>query len=641
MRCIYSPSNLRNRLIVMKRFLVLAAAIVILMAATLTVLPWLVPDSSVRSMAVNHIESITGLRVTAAGDANIRFLPQPQVTLDDIRLSLPGNSQTVAAVDRILGRFSLLGFILRETPVDGLTLVRPRVTVPSAPENADSWVPRDHGLIRVLFDAISKRPQPGADTQLEASRLATGPVRIVDGAITIIGNDGKPTQAFTQIEIAANWARLGSPLTGNFAFVWNGKVVEINGRVDKPSDLLTGVATPIEADIVTAQGNVAIRGTSALGELFRIDGTIAVESAAFDQALAWLGYGKGDAPGLDRLSMQGQMRLLGDTANLTGLTVSLDGNTGTGGLTVRAAQGIIDIDGTLALEAIAFDRYLRAPAVINDVGGSGDNVAAVPLPEFGSLTGVDVDLRLSAAQVTGANITFGQTAASLVVRAGMIDIGIAEAEYRDGQVSGNLKITPLGNTLGIETNLGLRNVSVTSLLDSGQMFGIEGAINGSVAVRGRGHTVEQLVRSLNGDGRLEIKNGFLRGIDVESIVQAMTSKDYNTIGIRPGLKTPFQIFTVDLITLGGVTRTRKLEMIGDRFQATADGKIDLLSEYVDGLGRVLFWPDGRPKPLADGTLPNDVKVFEIGFRVDGPLDAPAILPLVPLLKQGSLPANGG
>ncbi|MCC0040602.1 MAG: hypothetical protein H6880_00345 [Rhodobiaceae bacterium] len=45
--------------------------------------------------------------------------------------------------------------------------------------------------------------------------------------------------------------------------------------------------------------------TSALGELFRVDGAIAVESAAFDQALAWLGCGGGDAPGLDRLSMSG------------------------------------------------------------------------------------------------------------------------------------------------------------------------------------------------------------------------------------------------------------------------------------------------------------------------------------------------
>lgn len=267
----------------------------------------------------------------------------------------------------------------------------------------------------------------------------------------------------------------------------------------------------------------------------------------------------------------------------------------------------------------------------------------MPLPEFGSLTGIDVDLRLSAAQVTGANINFGQTAASLVVREGMIDLGIGEAAYRDGQVSGNLKITPVGDTLAIQTQLGLRDVSVTSLLDGGQMIGLEGAINGSIALEGRGHTVEQLVRSLRGNGRMEIRNGFLRGIDVESIVQAMTSKEYNTIGIRPGLKTPFETLTVDLITQGGITSTREMNLVGNRFQATANGKIDLLSEYVDGLGQVRFWPGGRPKPLADGTMPKDVEVFEIGFRVDGPLDAPAILPLVPLINQNALPgaSNGG
>lgn len=50
----------------MKRFLALAAAIVIVTAATLTVLPWLVPDNTVRAMTVSRIEAITGLRVTGA-----------------------------------------------------------------------------------------------------------------------------------------------------------------------------------------------------------------------------------------------------------------------------------------------------------------------------------------------------------------------------------------------------------------------------------------------------------------------------------------------------------------------------------------------------------------------------------------------
>ncbi|MFN0262518.1 AsmA family protein [Tepidamorphus sp. 3E244] len=626
----------------MKRFLAIAAAIVIVAAIALTILPWLVPDSTVRNMAVERIETITGLRVTSAGDASIRFLPQPQVTVDDIRLSLPGENDTLAAVDRILGRFSLFGFFIRDTPIDGLTLVRPRIGVPTAPDSAGDWVPERSGLIRTLYDALSRNPAPGTAPVLNTGQPATGPVRIVDGSVTLLGPDGKPVSAYTQIELAANWTRLGTPLTGSLAFVWKGKVVEIDGRVDNPAQMLAGTATPIEVDVVTAQGNLAVRGAASVGEALQVDGTLAIESAAFDQALAWLGYGNGDAPGLDRLSMQGQMRLVGDTANLTNLNLSLDGNTGTGGLTVRATQSLIEVDGTLALDTLNFDRYLRAPAVIEDDGGSGDNVAAVPLPEFGSLTGIDVDLRLSAAQVTGANITFGQTAASLVVRDGTIDLGIAEAAYRRGMVNGNLKITPIANTLNVQAQIGMRQVSVTSLFEGGQMIGLEGDVNGSIALEGRGHTVEQLVRSLRGDGRMEIKNGFLRGLDVEAIVQAMTSKDYNSIGIRPGLKTPFEALTVDLVTQNGVTRTRKLELSGQRFLATADGEIDLLSEYVQGLGQVRFWPQGRPKPLADGSMPPDQQMFEIGFRVDGPLDAPAILPLVPLLKQGNvgLPNDG-
>lgn len=247
----------------MKRFLALAAAIVIVTAATLTVLPWLVPDNTVRAMTVSRIEAITGLRVTGAGDASIRFLPQPQVTVDNIRLSLPGETQTIAAVDRILGRFSLLGFMFRETPVEGMTLVRPRVSVPASPGSAGEWVPRNGGIIRILYEAISKREGSPDRPIADPGQPATGPVRIVDGAVMLIGPDGQASDAFTQIEIAANWTRIGSPLTGNVAFVWNGKVVEIDGQIENPGDLLSGVATPLKADVVTAQGNLAVRGTGS------------------------------------------------------------------------------------------------------------------------------------------------------------------------------------------------------------------------------------------------------------------------------------------------------------------------------------------------------------------------------------------
>ncbi len=627
----------------MKRFLVLGAVAIAIIVAGLTVLPWMVPDATVRAMAVNRIETVTGLKVTAASEARIQFLPQPQISIDDVRLSLPGERATVAAIDRILGRFGPLSLLFNETAVGGMTLVRPSVTIPHGIDAADEWVPSERGLIRILFDAVTRETESRQLLSLDSGQPATGPLRVIDGDITLLGPDGQTRDAFTQIEIVAEWARLGSPLDANASFVWNGKVVEIDSSVENPRDFLIGVMTPVEADLVTAQGSVSVRGKGTLAEELLIEGSLGVESAAFDKALAWLGYGEesGELPGLDRLSLSSQMQFIGQMAKLNDLSIVLDGNSGTGTLTVDVSDDIVAINGTLAMDTIAIDRYLGAPVVIAE-GEDGVTAEAVtPLPQFGDLSRLSADLRLSAREVTGAGVTFGQTAASLAIRSGRIDIGIGEAAYKGGMLSGDLEIRPLsGNYVRVRTKLTLRDVAAEELIATGPLLGLEGDVNGGLSLVGYGRTLKELTRSLRGDGRLEVRDGSLRGIDVPAIAEAIANEDLAGIGFRTGLTTPFEALTIELVTARGVTRTQALEMTAESFEATASGEVDLLQRYVSGLGQIVFYPNGRPQPDADGTLPPADESYEIGFRIDGPLDAPAILPLVPLLDQGMLD-NGG
>src|SRR5207342_363264 len=97
----------------------------------------------------------------------------------------------------------------------------------------------------------------------------------------------------------------------------------------------------------------------------------------------------------------------------------LDGNVGEGVLQV-AGDARKTVQGTLAADGLNLTPY--AASMREFTGGGGDrNWNRRPIAVNG-LNGVDVDLRLSAARVTMANVKLGRTAVTANVRSGSLTL---------------------------------------------------------------------------------------------------------------------------------------------------------------------------------------------------------------------------
>src|SRR5262249_57128586 len=111
--------------------------------------------------------------------------------------------------------------------------------------------------------------------------------------------------------------------------------------------------------------------------------------------------------------------------------VGLEGNAGEGVLTFTADDGRQLLQGTLAADAVDLTPYLSGFRLL-----AGTDWSREPISLAG-LSGLDVDLRLSAARVGLAHAKLGRTAITANLRGGDLTIAVGESQAFGGTASGS------------------------------------------------------------------------------------------------------------------------------------------------------------------------------------------------------------
>ena len=120
------------------------------------------------------------------------------------------------------------------------------------------------------------------------------------------------------------------------------------------------------------------------------------------------------------------------------------------------------------------------------------------------------DIRLSAASVKIGALAFGNIAASVALTDGRMEIGLAEAAFDGGSVTGALTVTDIPDMPEANYELQLRATDF-DLARAAPAFGLPGDLSGMASLSGDvaagGHGFTSLMTTLGGSGTLSIENG--------------------------------------------------------------------------------------------------------------------------------------
>lgn len=140
-----------------------------------------------------------------------------------------------------------------------------------------------------------------------------------------------------------------------------------------------------------------------------------------------------------------------------------------------------------------------------DLGAALDQLAA---GAWKALAGrLDAALSLEAGTVALGGLTAGPTALDIVLAAGRLGAELRELGLYGGRLVGRLGFTPGENGPRLDTALDLADVAIGPLLaEAAGLAGVSGTAGGALALVARGVTAAELLASLDGTGRLVVRD---------------------------------------------------------------------------------------------------------------------------------------
>ncbi len=361
---------------------------------------------------------------------------------------------------------------------------------------------------------------------------------------------------------------------------------------------------------------------------------------------------------LTELKLNGQGSLSGGTLRTSSLTKPITVRNANLAFTGEAAR-LSNLDLTLAssqltgwLEVTGFAR----PAVTFDLAADRVNIAelqslvAVPAatksPRGGSAApSISADGQLRIGELRLDNLTLTALRSRLSLRNRVLTLDPSTFDLYQGSWRGSVRIdqaTPAselalrGSLSGLDLNRFLTATGQNGAAPSR----IYGRLDGSIDLRGRGNEADAIIRSLVGNGQIQISDGHFTSFDLMKQVEMVGRLANLPTG---GAGTAFRTLKTRLVFEKGTMRTEAVQLTMNDLVATGEGLLRLgdpvsmeyaiLARLSPAITRRLLGNRQSPAPAADRSLPGllgavvgnffvEKDSIVIPLKVSGPLSQP-------------------
>ncbi|MGB7657662.1 MAG: AsmA family protein [Pseudolabrys sp.] len=571
----------------------------------LTTAGYLISADTVRQQVLGEIRGVTGLEPVLRGKASVSLFPTGSVSFNDVIL---GDAKQPALVaERLTARLRFFPLLIGRVEIADVTLDRPNISVELNPNGQSNW----SGLIEALTRSQSATQRLAAFSEM----------RIEGGTIAIRDEVRKITETLSGVEFSLAWPSISKSFGATGRFIWRDAPMDASLTLADFPSVLAGNRSGAKLRVSGTPMKAAFEGAISLKPTLKIEGTLAADAVSLRNALVWAGQKPPPGGGFGRFAIKARTNVVAGTISLSSVNVELDGNAAEGVLTF-AADGRQTLQGTLAADTLDLTSYVSTVRLLttNERSWSSGRIT------LEGLASVDVDLRLSAANVVVSNAKLGRTAIAANLRGGHLVVTIGEAQAYGGVIKGSLAFAEFDQGVEVKSQLQFTDVDLETCL--GQLFGLrrlEGKGSMSLNVEGTGNSVLAVTRTLSGTATLTGTNGALAGLNVEQLLRRLERRPLSGGGeFRTG-RTPYDKIALALKIAKGTVTVDDVTIDGAAVKLALAGTASIPERELDLKGTASLVAPPRP-----GATP-----FELPFIVQGSWDDPIMLPDPEALIQRS------
>ncbi|QFI65181.1 AsmA family protein [Sinorhizobium alkalisoli] len=572
-----------------------AAAGVALAIGYNAAVPLLVSNTDARATMERMLDGWSGGKTTIGGEPEIRFWPEPLVTLPSVKIVSRGpEPHLLAQIDRITASFSLISALRGESALDDITLVAPLITIERRADGTLNWQ-RPHWLIAPEA-ATQEDDSPFGDIAVENGRL-----RISDA---FSGNgDGIDLSG---IAGTVKWPSYGDRLSAQFSTMLGGQQVAWAFVCDRPLDLFARRNTPVKTSITSAQLTLSFEGIGHLSLTPFASGHLQLSAPSLGTLVAWY---RGSADMVlppAGFSIDAKVTTGGKSIKLDELQLTMGDAAATGVLDVALpGGGSPHIAGTLAFDRIDFNGL---PASMPARPERSDRLWQ--MAEI-YINGWRTDLRISAQDVLLGPLHLEDVATGVMVDGGRASLDIGDSTYAGGRLSGRVQLSTKGLEHGGRLQVTLKNADFAAVFAD---FGLKGPIpvgNGilNLDVASERAFWETATGDLSGRLTYRLRNGSLVGFDVHAFTDLVRKGEFFSLSQASDATFDFQTADFEATFADGTARLDRARFVSPSGTMSVTGMIPYRNGSLAFAGALEDASAADDQPLrffVGGSWPNAV-----------------------------------
>jgi len=302
------------------------------------------------------------------------------------------------------------------------------------------------------------------------------------------------------------------------------------------------------------------------------------------------------------------------SAVLSGLRLQFDGNEFEGTLAYQAGDAAPLLSGTLATNRLSLRPFLSSvsPATGRDGQWNRD---PFDLKKYGS---TDLDFRISASHMLFSYFEIEDAAFSLTRNSSRVELTLAGAKAYQGTIKGRATFDLRDNGVGMRATGTISGADLAAL--SFDAFGwpeFYGALTGMANLESAGASMSELMRNLDGTAQLDVAQGQLGGIDLDSVLHRIDKSPLALLADIHRGRTVFERAGFGLRFVKGVAGIEEGKLENPSLRLAFGGTVDFGERGLD-LHAVAMPSIGEAKPGKE--------ILKFRFDVGGSWDDLAFTP---------------
>ena len=319
-------------------------------------------------------------------------------------------------------------------------------------------------------------------------------------------------------------------------------------------------------------------GPVSAGGTLAAEGPLRLSVRDIGALAEWAGGARLDTPEgtFEQAQLEAGLTMAGDRIELSGLAMTVDQTRLTGNAAVRTG-GRPYVSANLESGPLDLTPFMGQGGG-GSGGGSGGGQqgwSTEPL-DLSALRKVDADVAIRAEAVDLGEIEIGRSDIAATLRDGRLDMHIDRVDAYGGGMTGTVVVLA-GDATEVATDLTISQVQLRPLLNALAGFdSLEGLGAFRIKANGRGQSMDALMRSLDGQGGLDLTDGAILGVNLAAMVRNLTGQ-----GGGLAQRTDFTAVTGTFDITDGVLHNSDFSFLGPLLRVVGAGTVNLGSQTQD------------------------------------------------------------